>query len=54
MMQEIKNNDRSDLDRQTLARKFIDLCEETQALHFDNCLNEAEIAEEIDAYRRGE
>jgi antitoxin ParD1/3/4 len=54
MMQEIKNNYRPDPHRQTLAIEFIELCEETQALHANQPLTEAEIAEEIDAYRRGE
>ena len=54
MMQEIKDNYRPDPHKQTLAREFIALCEETQALHADNPLTEKEIAEEIDAYRRGE
>jgi antitoxin ParD1/3/4 len=30
------------------------LCQETQALHSENPLNDDEIAEEIAAYRRGE
>lgn len=54
MMQAIKNNYRPDPHRETLAREFIELCEETQALHADQPLTGAEIAEEIDAYRRGE
>lgn len=54
MMQEIKNNYQPNPQRQALAREFIQLCEETQALQNDSTLTEAEIAEEIDAYRRGE
>ncbi|OIP67953.1 MAG: hypothetical protein AUK43_17865 [Oscillatoriales cyanobacterium CG2_30_40_61] len=54
MMQEIQNNYRPDPHKQALAKEFIALCKETQALHADNPLTEKEIAEEIDAYRRGE
>lgn len=54
MMQEIKDNYRPDPHKQALAKEFIALCKETQALHADNPLTEKEIAEEIDAYRRGE
>jgi antitoxin ParD1/3/4 len=52
--QEIQNNYPPNPHQQSLAREFIALCEETQALHADNPLTEIEIAEEIDAYRRGE
>ncbi|MEY3401872.1 MAG: hypothetical protein RLZZ86_1487 [Cyanobacteriota bacterium] len=54
MMQEINNNYQPDAHQQTLAKEFMALCEETQVLHADNPLTEEEIAEEIDAYRRGE
>jgi hypothetical protein len=40
--------------RTSLAQKMQELIKETQALHSDNPLTEAEINAEIDAYRRGE
>jgi len=52
MMRKIQNNYQPDPHKQSLAREFIQLCKETQALHADSPLTEAEIAEEIDAYRR--
>ena len=37
-----------------LAQRFKDLCKEVQELYADNPLSEAEIAAEIDAFRREE
>lgn len=47
-------NQTSDPQRQELAQEFTQLCKETQALHADRPLTDAEIQEEINAYRRGE
>jgi Arc/MetJ-type ribon-helix-helix transcriptional regulator len=54
MMQEIKENYQPDTHRQKLAEQFSQLCQETQELHADHPLTDAEIDEEIAAYRRGE
>lgn len=40
--------------RTSLAQKMQELIKETQALHSDHSLTEAEIEAEIEAYRRGE
>lgn len=40
--------------RTSLAQKMQELLKETQALHSDHPLTEAEIDAEIEAYRRGE
>ncbi len=47
-------NQTSAPQRQELAQEFTHLCKETQALHADNPLTDAEIQAEINAYRRGE
>jgi hypothetical protein len=44
---------RTDEERQALAGKFKELCQDTQALFADNPISEEEIQAEIDAYRRG-
>jgi hypothetical protein len=54
MMQELKRNYQPDPHRQKLAEEFSQLCQETQELHADHPLTDAEIDEEIAAYRRGE
>ncbi|MEA5496954.1 hypothetical protein VB834_01710 [Limnoraphis robusta Tam1] len=50
-MREIKQNYQPAPHNQTLAEDFINLCQETQALHADHPLTDEEIAEEIAAYR---
>lgn len=54
MVQELKKNYQPDPRRQKLAEEFSQLCQETQELHSDHPLTDAEIDEEIAAYRRGE
>ncbi|MBR8828426.1 MAG: hypothetical protein DSM107014_11100 [Gomphosphaeria aponina SAG 52.96 = DSM 107014] len=51
--QEIKRPE-TDEERKALAKRFKQLCEETQELYKDNPIAEEEIQAEIDAYRRGE
>lgn len=51
---EDKGNSQAEYQPKTeLGKKFQKLLKETQALHADRPLTEAEIAAEIDAYRRG-
>ncbi|PSF33050.1 hypothetical protein C7H19_20850 [Aphanothece hegewaldii CCALA 016] len=51
MVKYINQNDRS---KNQLLQELKELFKETQALHLDNPLTEADIQAEIDAYRRGE
>ncbi|MEB3278206.1 MAG: hypothetical protein VKK42_04700 [Lyngbya sp.] len=51
-MREIQQNYQPDPHKQALAEDFINLCQETQALHADHPLTDEEIAEEIAAYRK--
>lgn len=53
-IKELKQNYQPDPYRQKLAEEFSQLCEESQELHTNNPVNDAEIDEEIAAYRRGE
>lgn len=51
----VKNQKKTfDTQRKKLAQDFTELCKETQALHAAHPLTDAEIQEEINAYRRGE
>ncbi|BAZ82517.1 hypothetical protein PN497_05030 [Sphaerospermopsis kisseleviana CS-549] len=52
MMQELKRNYQPDPHRQKLAEEFSQLCQETQELQAVHPLTDAEIDEEIAAYRR--
>jgi antitoxin ParD1/3/4 len=51
IIRESLQNSQPDPHNKTLAEDFINLCQETQALHADHPLTDEEIAEEIAAYR---
>ncbi len=53
-IREYKKNEKVNPEKIALAKRFRELCRETQELHADNPLSEEEIAAEIDAVRRGE
>ena len=53
-MREERKNEKVNPEKVALAKKFRELCRETQELHKDHPLSEEEIAAEVDAVRRGE